>query len=73
MESFGVMTTALLDTKYLIFGTEIEDEGGETTLPTQDPDPDPDPVVYEKNVIASLDLETLAEKETNKNLKKIQF
>lgn len=71
MESFGVMTTALLDTKYLIFGTEIEDEGGETTLPTQDPDPDPDPVVYEKNVIASLDLETLAEKETNKNLKKM--
>lgn len=72
MESFGVLTTAQLDVKYLVFGTELEDSDGDVSLPTDEPtDPDPQPVVYEENVIASLDFESLAEQETNKTIKQM--
>lgn len=72
MESFGVFTTAGLDMKYLIFGTEVEDEGGDASLPTEQPtNPDPEPIVYKENVIDGLDLNALAEAESNKTLKQM--
>lgn len=72
MESFGVLTTTQLDIKYLIFGAEIEDDGGAASLPTDDvTQTDPEPVVYEENVISTLDFEALAEKETNSTLKQM--
>ncbi len=72
MASFGVLTTAQLDIKYLVFGEEIEDLDGDVSLPTdEEKDPDPEPIVYKENVIDTLDLKSLAEKETNKTLKQM--
>lgn len=73
MESFGVLTTVQLDVKYLIFGTEVEDDGGDASLPTDDVPtvPDSGSVVYEENVISALDFNKLAEKETDKTLKQM--
>ncbi len=72
MASFGVLTTAQLDLKYLVFGTEIEDPAGDASLPSDQPtNPDPEPIVYKQNVIEGLDLQGLAEKETNKTLKQM--
>lgn len=73
MESFGVLTTEQLDLKYLIFGTEVEDDGGDASLPTDDQPstPDPEPIVYQPNVIPTLDFNNLATQETNKTLKQM--
>lgn len=72
MENFGVLTTAQLDVKYLIFGEEVEDLNGNVSLPTDEQNtPDPEPIVYKENVIDALDLENLAERETNKTLKQM--
>ncbi len=71
MQSFGVITTARLDLKYLIFGAPIEDVEGDASLPTQpvEPTPEPEPIVYGDNVIDSLDFEQLAATETDKTIK----
>ncbi len=72
MASFGVLTTAQLDLKYLVFGEEVEELDGEVSLPTDEQkDPAPEPITYKENVIDALDLENLAEKETNKTLKQM--
>lgn len=72
METFGVFTTERLDIRYLIFGTEIEDDEneGEVSLPNEDP-VDPEPIEYGDNVIASLDFNALAASETNKTIKQM--
>ena len=72
MQTFGVTTTARLDLKYLIFGTDIDDDKGETSLPVETPvTPDPEPIVYGDNVIDSLDFDALAADETNKTFKQM--
>ena len=70
MQSFGVVTTARLDLKYLIFGAPIEDVEGDASLPTQpvEPTPEPEPIVYGDNVLDSLDFEQLAATETDKTI-----
>ncbi len=71
MEQFGLLTTVRLDLKYLIFGTNIDDDPDlPSSLPVE-PEPEPDPVVYGDNVIDSLDFEALAAAETDKNIKKM--
>lgn len=70
VSAFGLLTAERLDVKYLIFGTEIEDEGGAASLPSA-PQQDPGPVVYGDNVIASLDFNALAEQETNSKYKQM--
>ncbi len=70
MENFGVLTTAQLDAKYLVFGEEVEELDGDVSLPTDEKEPD-EPIAYKENVIEALDLESLAEKETDKTLKQM--
>lgn len=70
MASFGVLTTAQLDVKYLVFGEEVDELDGDVSLPT-DEQKDPEPIVYKENVIDTLDFESLAEKETDKTLKQM--
>ena len=81
MREFGLLTTARLDFKFLVFGASLDDNGDlPSSLPT-DPETDPEqtpeqapeqtPVVYGDNVISSLDFEALANATSDKNIKKM--
>lgn len=73
VKQFGLLTTTRLDTKFLLFNKDAadDDDGSNSSLPTQEDPVVPKPIVYPDNVISSLDFEKLIAEETDATAKKM--